>query len=498
MTGGSRLAVTLAGLAVACGLVIFLALSAKGPQYTTIYRNLDAADASAMVEILDQQKVPYRIAEGGTSLEVLPSEADRVRLLLAGQGLPRGGSVGFEILDKTSIGSSESERHTNYVRALQGELSRTLLSVAQVEQARVHIVLPEASLFVSQNRSATAAVLLKLRPMAKLEPEQVQGIIHLIAHSVEGLNPENVTVVDFHGHILSAGILDLSPQGQDAWVHRDVLRQFQYELQSSVETLMEQVFGPGNVLVRVAADMDFDQRIVERNLFEPADTADGLVRSVQELEEVFRGEGAMVGGPPTQGDIPGYPTGAQSGPQEYSRTEVTRNVEINQIQERIVVAPGMLKRLSVAVVINRDLTEAESLAVEETVSAAIGYDPNRSDQVMVTGMSFDTSWMDDLVGDDPVSEPAPGSSGLRLPHYIGAGVGAGLLALLAMRWRRKGKKARAAAEPQKVHLPKEVDMPALMAAIEKRTELSGIESLVKGQPEAAAQLIQAWLAEDQA
>jgi len=493
--------VTLAGLAVVAGLALFFALSARGPQYQTIYRNLDAADASAMVEVLDQQKVPYRIAEGGTSLEVISSEADRVRLLLAGQGLPRGGNVGFEILDKTNIGSSESERHANYVRALQGELARTLLSVAQVEQARVHIVLPEASLFVSQSRPATAAVLLKLRPMAKLEPEQVQGIIHLIAHSVEGLNPENVTVVDFHGHILSAGLLDLSPQAQDARVHRDVLRQFQSELQSSVETLLEQVFGPGNVLVRVTAEMDFDQRIVERSLFEPAENADGLVRSVQELEEVFRGEGTAVGGVPTQGDIPGYPTGAQSGPQEYSRTEVTRNVEINQIQERIVVAPGMVKRLSVAVVINRDLTEAESMAVEETVSAAIGYDPNRSDKVMVTGMSFDTSWMDGLLDDDTAPQPEEGIFGLGLPHLIGAGAGAVglvLVALMALRRRKKGKKGQVSAETPRVQLPQEVTMPSLLAAIEKRKGLSEVESLVKDQPEAAAQLIQAWLAEDQA
>lgn len=498
MSQGSRLAVSLLGVALAGALALFVALSLRGPEYSTIYRTLDSSDAAEMIQVLDQEKVPYRISEGGTAIEVLAKDADRTRLMLAGQGLPRGGGVGFEILDKASIGSSESERHSNYVRALQGELARTLLSIAQVEQARVHIVMPEPSLFVSQARPATAAVLLKLKPTAKLDQDQVRGILHLVSHSVEGLTPDNVTVVDFNGRILSAGIADTGTEDGGAQAHLGTLRSFQHDLQSSLETLLEQVFGPNNVLVRVTADMDFDQRIVERNLFEPSGTADGLVRSVQELEEVFRGAGGIAGGIPTQGDIPGYPTSEPGSAQEYQRTEVTKNVEINQIQERIIVAPGAVKRLSVAVVLNRDLTAQEAAAVEETVAAAIGFDPARDDRVTVTGISFDTSWMDGLVDGGPLPAEESRFSGIGLPHAIAGAGGLAVLLFLARSLRKKkGKKTNKVVEPARLELPKEVNVPSLLSAIEKRKGLNEVERLVKEKPEAAAQLIQAWLTEDQ-
>ena len=189
---------------------ILVAGNARGPKFETLWSNLDASDAGAVVAELERQSIDYKLEDGGRTVKVPAEKVHRTRLSLASQGLPSSGVVGFESIGANGIWATDFERKVQYVRALSGELTRTIKSIAGVLDARVHIVLPEDTVFVSRKRPATAAVLLQLQPLQDLSPSCVKGIVNLVARSVEGLPPSEVTVMDSQGRLLSQDIADLS------------------------------------------------------------------------------------------------------------------------------------------------------------------------------------------------------------------------------------------------------------------------------------------------
>lgn len=224
-----------------------------------------------------------------------------------------------------------------------------------------------------------------------MDDEGVRGIINLISHSVKGLKPENVTIIDQHGRILSDIPLTTEEISKDAINDQIAIEtNFQKQLQTNVQSLLEQVFGPGNVAVRVNSKLNFDKRAVESKLFTPVDEEDkeGILRSVQELREHFNGKGEAPQGPPgtDTNTPPGYEEQTESD-SEYQKSEVTRNYEINEAHENLNVAPGAVEKLTVSVVVNRDLGEDEKYSIAQMVGNAIGYDPER-DQVSVEGIEF--------------------------------------------------------------------------------------------------------------
>ncbi|NPV71232.1 MAG: flagellar M-ring protein FliF [Firmicutes bacterium] len=492
MSLAAKAVVSGAGVLVLVGLIVLVATSSRGPRMEPLFTGLDPRDASDMVARLEKDKVPYRLDAGGTAILVAAHDVHRLRLVLAADGLPRGGTVGFELMDKTRIGATDFDRRVNYVRAVQGELTRTITQIDGVEAARVHIVLPEQSLFVSKARPATAAVLVKVRPMMELDKLQVRGIANLVSRSVEGLRPEDVTIVDYKGKVLSSEYgLDQTSADKQAGSFMEVKMAFQKDLERSVQTLLETALGQGNVVARVNADVSFDQTTVSRSLFTPADNNEGIARSIKQLQEVFQGTGGGAGGVPgVPSNVPGY-SGAtvQPGNSSYQRTETTKNVEINEVRENTVVAPGTVKRLSVAVIVNRDLTPAEKGAIENTVAAAVGIDPKRQDTITVTGMLFDTTLVDQLKKD--MEKPA----GVKIPKYAYAGAAALALAIVAgtvfviLRRRR-------ALEPQSIAAEA---LEAVVAESKEPTPASRakehIEKLVRQNPEGVAQLLKTWLAE---
>jgi len=481
--GGNRIILIAAVAVVVLAAVIFVVLAASGPSFVVLYRNLDPGDASSIIEYLNEQKTPYSLADGGTTILVPAREADITRIGLAGKGLPRGGTVGYEVMDSLSIGATDFERRVNYVRALQGELARTIQHIHGVQSARVHIVLPENSLFIQKARPATASVFVKLSPLTKLDRDQVSGIMYLVAHAVEGLSPENVSVIDVNGRILSHGIADASAAGTAAG-HNDLTRAFQTELQQGIEHLLERVFGPGNVAVQVSATLDFDQKVIERTFFEPG-TGDGLVRSVQELEETFRGEGLPL---EQSGNIPVYQSPSERQSSDYARRETTRNLELNQISEKVVVAPGKVTRLSVAVLINRDLSPEESRLVEQTVAAAIGSDASREDQITVYGMKFDTSLQEAILKDMNAPVPvAPWWQKVLIPSLavFFALVVLSVLVMMLLRGKRQAK-----LEPVPVAVK---EVAATSDDISGPRPIREIERLVQKNPEGVAQIIKAWM-----
>ncbi len=490
-------------------LLIVLSLESRGPRYVPLFSELDPKDAADIVARLEEQKVPYRLSGGGRTVDVPEPMVHRTRLLLAQEGLPRNGVVGLEIMDKFNLGATEFDKRVQYLRAIQGELTRTILQIDGVEAARVHLNVPEPSLFVREQKPASAAILLRLRPGAQLEPGQVRGIMHLVAGSVEGLKPENVTVLDENGKILSAEVAETADAGGAA-VNGNlaVQAQFEKQLQTSVESLLEQVLGPGNVVARVRAELNFDQQTVERELFQPLKDDQGIVRSIEELQERFRGSGQPAGGVPGVDANAGIPTYQMSGSGEgeYQRTHVTRTFEINKVREQIAVAPGAVKRLSVSVVVNRNLTPQQEASIRQAVMAAVGSDPQRRDQITVVGMPFNTDLADQLKGQTGEKAGRQGAPWVKNAVVAAAGVLV-MIAFLAtvIRGRR-----RAASREEEERLARELlaqsdaaQAKAEEEARQKQAETAWqmelqaqVTALARQKPEEVAQIVRSWLSEE--
>src|SRR5574337_1072576 len=274
---GRALVLLVGGGALAA--LLWIAFSTNRPDMATLFSQLNPSDAGAIVEELKNSKVSYRVVDGGTRILVPSGVVHETRLHLATRGLPQGGGVGFEIFDRTTLGTTDFVQRLNYQRALQGELARTIGQLKEVTAARVHLALPQPSVFTEQEKPATASIVLNLRPGARLTPEQVRGIVHLVSSSVEGLNPDRVTVIDTSGKLIARPAengLSLTGSGQ-----LETQAGVAAELERRVRTMLDEILGPNKATVRVAAQMDFTsvERTEER--FDPR----GVIKSEQRTTE---------------------------------------------------------------------------------------------------------------------------------------------------------------------------------------------------------------------
>src|SRR3990172_1002715 len=294
--------IVLIGVVGGIGSTIALALWSGRPDYQILYSNLSQEDAGAIVARLKGQKVPYKIEGNGSVILAPAKDVYEERLQLAGDGLPQGGGVGFEIFDRTNLGMTEFVQKLNYQRALQGELTRTINQMAEVEQARVHIVTPEKSAFIKQEKPATASVVLKLRSGKLLRKEQVRAITRLVASSVEGLRPEEVTVVDTQGRLLSEPGENL-PLGQMSSNQLEYEQNMERNLEARIESMLERVLGSGKAIARVTATLNLEQREKTEERFDPDSQ---VARSEQRSEEKLQGATGGSGGVPgVSSNVPG-------------------------------------------------------------------------------------------------------------------------------------------------------------------------------------------------
>lgn len=397
-----RVAIT---VAVGGGLIamIILGVWANRPDYGVLYSNLSERDAAAVVSKLKEMKISYRLEGGGHSI-LIPSEAIYdTRLELATSGLPEGGGVGFEIFDRTNFGMTDFVQQLNYQRALQGELSRTINQFPEVETSRIHLSIPKKSLFAEEQEEARASVIVKLKQGRSLNRNQVQGILHLVASSTEGLSPQNITVVDTQGHLLSEGG-DSNPMtrlGESQWEFQINLER---TLEKRVQTMLEKAVGPNRAIVRASVDLDFKQIEETEERFDPEAP---VVRSEQRSEEKTKG------GYPGPSGIPGVrsnvpPGQAQLGTSSsstFQKSNETINYEINRKTRRIVEPTGRIRKLSVAVLLDGSYekvtgkdgaevskyiprTPEEMRRYESIVKKAVGYNAERGDEVEVANISF--------------------------------------------------------------------------------------------------------------
>lgn len=467
------------------------------PDLVPLFTDLEAKDAGDVREKLKEMKVAHEIGGNGTAIMVSSKDVYRIRLDLASQGLPRG-NKGFEIFEQSKFGATEFQNKVNLIQALQGELARTIEQMPEVEKTRVHIVLSEDSLYKKNEKPATASIMLKLRTGTQLSQEQIKGIVNLVAHSIQGLKSENVTVVDQMARILNdqndnAKVL----AGANVTLTQiEMTKKVQEDLQKNVQSLLEQVLGPNKAAARVNVELSFDQRTVDRQVFEPVVDDKGIIRSSQELNENFKGSSPTTPGgvPGTTSNVPGYVT-ANNTQSNYEKKEVTRNYEINETKEKVVATPGSIKRLTVAVLVDASVNKAQQDSLVKTVASAIGVNGARGDVVSVESISFNTDAADKQRKEELDLENQQ-KQALWLEIALAIIVVLGILYILRMRSRRKELELSMAAdmvedEPvpptEKELTPQEIEMA------EKRKDL---EKIAKTKPEEVAQLIKVWLSEE--
>ncbi|MBE3590241.1 MAG: flagellar M-ring protein FliF [Firmicutes bacterium] len=491
-------AVLAAGLGAAALLAVGAWLWLRGADgaMQPLFTNLQPADAAAVVQVLEGEHVPYKLDDNGATILVPAADVYRLRLELASQGLPASGSVGFEVMDKLGLAATDFDRQVALLRATQGELERTIEQIQGVARARVHIVMPKDTVFAGESQPASAAVLVEMKPGETLEARTVQGIVHLVAASVPNLSPDQVTVLDQTGRILSSAAAAADDTAGGAQDNMAVQARFQADLQSRLQDLLTQIFGPGNVVAQVSAELNFDRTTTVSDLFTAPTDQGGLLRSITELRRSVQGQSTAAGGVPGDSNFPTYPA-TTGGNQTSSTTEdqSTRNYELNETKTTTQVAPGSVKRLSVAVVVNKPLDAQQQQQVEQLVAAAIGADPARQDTISVTSMPFDRSLLQAL----QPSETTP-PTGRAVPLWAWAAAGAAVV-LLAAVWivlagRRRA--ARRRAEEEALALAR---LEAQRAAEEQGTPAANgtihdLKTYSRERPEQVARALRVWLAED--
>jgi len=392
---------SLVGVAVVSMLLFgLIIMQARIADYSLLFANLPSRDAAEVVQWLKDRKIPYRLEGNGTMIMIPADQVYEARLELAGSGLADGG-VGFEIFDKQSFGMTDFTQKVNYRRALQGELTRTITSLAPVEAARIHLALPEKRLFREQQQPATASVIVKLVAGRTLRDNQVQGIVHLVSGSVEGLDPEYVTVVDSNGRTLSNNRNDEMPGPMTPGM-LSYQQTMESRLEHRAQTLLERALGVGNALVKVNATIDYDQR---ERVEEAYDPRGAVVVSEQTMNE--------EGGRQIAGGVPGVVANLEEGAGAVtnipsSRTEETVNYELSKVVSKTVQSVGSVQSLSVSVLVADRVTPggggeapvttprsaAEIQEIEQMVRTALGINDGRGDLISVVSMPFETTFGD--------------------------------------------------------------------------------------------------------
>ena len=416
-------------------LFVVAALWMREPEYRTLFSNVEARDGGAIVSVLNQRNVPYKFADNGATILVPADQVYALRLQLAEQGLPRGGSVGFELLDEPKFGASQFSEQITYQRALEGELARSIEALHPVKSARVHLAIPRQSLFVREREAPTASVLLTLYPSRSLSESQVSAIAWLVSSSVPKLNAESVSIVDQDGHLMS------SPGGEAGMdsTRRNFINDIEQRTAQCILTLLNPIVGPGNVRAQVSAAVDFSQREQTSEVYRPNETpGSAAIRSKQTSDSAQNGmqppagvPGALSNEPPANATAPiqtaaaapaqgaqaqapgaqqgaaaqaGGPTAINGAPvagaarqgQGSMRNDATVNYEVDRTISHVKHELGTLQRLSVAVVVNyRDkdgepapLESAEMDDINALVKQAMGYSADRGDSLSVVNSAF--------------------------------------------------------------------------------------------------------------
>jgi len=408
--GAARLAAMVAVTVALIGFFAFVIMRVTSPQMTTLFTDLSVEDSSSIIKELERQGIPFEMRNDGAILMVPKDKVTRLRMKLAEGGLPKGGGVGYEIFDKSeTLGSTSFVQNINRLRALEGELARTIRAIDRIQAARVHLVLPERPLFSREAPEPSASIVLRVR--GALEPQQVRAIRHLVASAVSGLKPQRVSIVDEAGQLLADGALADAGDGGLTGDERRV--NFEKRLRSQVESIISSVVGTGRARVQLSADFDYNKITQTSDTFDPEGR---VLRSSQSREESSLSADNRDGQVTVNNELPGNQRqdAAPTARDQSKKSEEINNYEISRVSKTEVTEAGRVNRISVAVLVDgiyakndrgetvyqpRDKEQLDRIAA--LVRSAIGFDQKRGDQVEVVNLKFA-----DPPAAIPVNEPA--------------------------------------------------------------------------------------------
>jgi len=392
--GAARLMAMIAVTAALIGFFAFVIMRVTTPQMTTLFTDLSLEDSSSIIKDLERQAIPYEIRNEGSVILVPKDKVTRLRMKLAESGLPKGGGVGYEIFDKSdALGTTSFVQNINHLRALEGELARTIRGIDRIQAARVHLVLPERPLFSRETPEPSASIVVRVR--GALEQQQIRAIRHLVASSVNGLKPQRVSIVDESGQLLADG----AASDIDQAIGDERRNAFEKRMRKQVEDIVSSVVGQGRARVQLSADFDFNKITQTSDKFDPEGR---VLRSTQTREESSL-SGSDNGQVTVNNELPGSQqnNGASQGRDQSKKTEETNNYEISRTTKTEVTEAGRVNRISVAVLVDgaysknekgelvyKERAKEELDRIAALVRSAIGFDQKRGDQVEVVNLKF--------------------------------------------------------------------------------------------------------------
>jgi flagellar M-ring protein FliF len=393
--GAARLAAMFAVTLALIGFFAFVILRVTTPQMTTLFTDLSFEDSSGIIKELEREAIPFELRNDGSVVMVPKDKVTRLRMKLAESGLPKGGGVGYEIFDKSdALGTTSFVQNINHLRALEGELARTIRAIDRVQFARVHLVLPERPLFSRETPEPSASIVVRVRGM--LEPQQVRAIRHVVASAVNGLKPQRVSIVDETGRLLADGAGGDNAEGVAGDERRTA---YEKRMRDQIEAIVSSVVGSGRTRVQLSADFDFNKVTETSDKFDP----DGRVlRSSQSREESSLSADARDGQVTVNNELPGNQRNDGATARDQSKkSEEINNYEISRVTKTEVTEAGRVNRISVAVLVDGNYTKNnngelvyEARGKEELdriatlVRSAIGFDQKRGDQVEIVNLKF--------------------------------------------------------------------------------------------------------------
>ncbi len=492
--------------------------------YAPLYSGLDPQDSGAIVNDLRTRAIPFQLGSGGSSVLVPEAQVDQLRLDFAAQGLPQGGNVGFELMNGNSFTATDFVQRLNFQRGLQGELQRTIESLNSVQHARVHIVLPEKSLFMKDQTPPTASVVLQLRPGQRPDAREVRGIAHMVAGAVEGLQQENVSILDTTGAVLFDGaqLAVLGGSGV-AGTQLELQQAYEQNIETGVQQLLDRTLGAGRATVKASALLNFDRTETTTEQFTPGPgvSATPVARSATSVTETYKtASGAPTGAAPgAVANVPGanstLPGGvaaaaANGNGTDYTRNESTTNFEVGKTSTKSVQAIGAVKRLSLSLLIDDKVAEGQVAALEAAVKAASGLDEKRGDTIAVARFAFDHSLVEEatkVFEAEASQEQLMGYARIALP-IIAVIVGLVFFRLLmrsvashsdgyrfaggqsALADGRGGAMMLGAAAAPQIR-----QLPAPQESVRSEME-QHVTKLISTQPQMVSDVMQAWIRED--
>jgi len=464
-----RQKITILAVAILVGASLYsLVAWRKEADFKPLFTNLAAEDAAGIIQKLKESGSEYRITEGGGTVLAPSTRINELRLMMAAAGLPKSGRIGFELFDKVNLGATEFTEHINYRRALEGELERTVMSLEEVEQARVHLTFPKDSVFLESQQPAKASVLVRIKPGKRLAPANVVAIDHLVASAVEGLSPDAVSVLDMNGNLLGkpkpAGGLD-GPEPSAATL--DYRHQIEADLVSKIASTLGPLLGAERFRTGVSVDCDFSGGEQSEEIFDPARS---VMLSSQRTED---GAGAATasGTPGTASTLPRPTSRPASGSNRVTRTTENITYQSSRTVKKMRLPAGAVRKMSVAVLVDQDVTwekdgagfkrvlappSPEKLKViRDLVAGVTGFTQERGDQLVIETLPFETTLMTEPPP-SPAGKPAAPSAGapfkLNQKQMVIGGCAGGLLVLgiVAMLLLRRRKKIGSAPAAQPV------------------------------------------------